>query len=127
MEAKAVGQHRIIAWGTGNASGEFLYVDDAAEAILLAAEHHNKAEPVNLGSGEELSVRELANLLVELTGLAGSIEWDTSRPDGQPRRCLDTTRAEREFGFRARTKLRDGLMHTIEWYETTSAGQILDE
>ena len=123
VEAKALGRHSIIAWGTGSASREFLYADDAAEGILLAAEHYNKAEPVNLGSGEELSIRELANLIVELTGFAGSIEWDSSRPDGQPRRCLNTTRAEREFGFKARTKLRKGLMHTIEWYERTAASQ----
>jgi GDP-L-fucose synthase len=117
IEAKALGQHRINVWGTGSASREFLYVDDAAEGILLAAEHYNQADPVNLGSGEELGIRELADFVCRLTGFAGTIEWDASRPDGQPRRCLDTTRAEHEFGFKARTKLRDGLMHTIEWYE----------
>jgi GDP-L-fucose synthase len=84
---------------------------------------NNKPEPVNLGSGEELSMRELANLICELSAFDGSIAWDTSRPNGQPRRCLDTTRAEREFGFKARTKLRNGLIHTIEWYERTAAGQ----
>jgi GDP-L-fucose synthase len=123
VEAKALGEPKIIAWGTGNASREFLYVDDAAEGILLAAERYNQPEPVNLGSGEELRIRELANLISSMTGFAGAIEWDSSRPDGQPRRCLDTSRASREFGFKAGTALRNGLVQTIEWYQRAVAGQ----
>jgi GDP-L-fucose synthase len=118
-DAKARGEREIVCWGTGNASREFLYVDDAAEGILLAAEHYDKPEPVNLGSGEEVTICDLAHLIRELTEFRGDIVWDSSRPDGQPRRCLDTTRAEREFGFRARTRLRDGLLHTINCYGTT--------
>lgn len=124
VEAKALGQNRIVAWGTGNASREFLYADDAAEGILLAAEQYNKPDPVNLGCGEELSIRDLAEMICDLTGFNGSISWDASRPDGQPRRCLDTTRAEQEFGFRAKTRLRNGLMDTIEWYERTRDQQV---
>lgn len=122
LEAKLQGEPKIVAWGTGNVSREFLYVEDAAEGILLAAEHYDKAGPVNLGSGEEITIRELVYLIRELTGYAGEIEWDTSQPDGQPRRCLDTSRAEREFGFRARTNLREGLLRTIRWYESVISG-----
>ena len=92
-------------------------MEDAAEGIVLAAEHYDKAEPVNLGSGEEITIRELVYLIKELTGYGGEIEWDSSQPDGQPRRCLDTSRAECEFGFKARTSLRAGLLNTIRWYE----------
>ena len=123
MEAKAVGRHRIIAWGTGNASREFLYVDDAAEAILLAAEHYNKPDPVNIGSGQEITIRALAEMICELCAFKGSLRWDPTKPDGQPRRCLDTTRAEREFGFRARTSFRDGLIETIAWDISRPDGQ----
>jgi GDP-L-fucose synthase len=130
VEAKLQSEPRIVAWGTGNVSREFLYVEDAAEGILLAAEHYDKAEPVNLGSGEEITIRELVYLIRELTGYAGEIEWDTSQPDGQPRRCLDTSRAEREFAFTARTSLREGLLRTIRWYESVISGvtvQVGDE
>ncbi len=125
VEAKARKEHKIMAWGAGKVSREFLYVEDAAEGIVLAAERYNKADPVNLGSGEEISVRELAYLIRELSGFTGEIEWDTSRPDGQPRRCLDTSRAEREFGFKAKTSLREGLSRTIHWYENVMATQVV--
>jgi GDP-L-fucose synthase len=117
LEAKCRGDKKIVAWGTGNVSREFLYVEDAAEGILLAAEHYDKAEPVNLGSGKEITIRQLVYLIRELTGFGGEIEWDASKPDGQPRRCLDTSRAEREFGFKARTNLRESLGKTVNWYE----------
>jgi GDP-L-fucose synthase len=118
LEARARGEHTVTCWGTGSASREFLYVEDAAEAILLAAERYNKPDPVNIGSGHEITVRELAALLCKLTGFEGELIWDRTQPDGQPRRRLDVTRAEREFGFLAKTSLVDGLRHTIEWYQT---------
>ncbi|HVB54816.1 MAG TPA: GDP-L-fucose synthase [Candidatus Acidoferrales bacterium] len=117
VEAKLRGDKRIVAWGTANVSREFLYVEDAAEAIVLAAERYEKPEPVNLGSGKEITIRALVNLIRELSGFEGEVEWDASQPDGQPRRCLDTSRAEREFGFKAQVDLREGLRRTIEWYE----------
>jgi len=113
------GSDRVVLWGTGKASREFLYVEDAAEGIILATERYNKGLPVNLGTGEELTINELARTIGEITGFKGKVEWDASKPDGQPRRRLDTTRAEHEFGFRAKTKLEDGLTKTIEWYEAT--------
>jgi GDP-L-fucose synthase len=106
----------IEVWGTGNASREFLYVEDAAEGIVLAAEKYDGPEPVNIGSGVEIAIRDLVALVAELTGFDGRIVWDVTKPDGQPRRCLDTSRAEKEFAFRARTELREGLRWTIEWY-----------
>jgi len=117
VDAKKRGKRKVVVWGTGNASREFLYVEDAAEGILLATEKYNKPDPVNLGTGKEIKIRDLVNLIAELTGYEGEIVWDTSKPDGQPRRCLDTTRAEKEFGFKAKTDFREGLMKTIEWYE----------
>lgn len=117
VDARNKGERKVIAWGTGNASREFLYVEDAAEGILLATEKYNKPDPVNLGTGKEIKIRDLVNLIAELTGYKGEIIWDTSKPDGQPRRCLDTTKAEKEFGFKAKTSLREGLIKTIEWYE----------
>ncbi len=117
LEAKARGERTVTCWGTGSASREFLYVEDAAEAILLAAERYDKPEPVNVGSGHEITIRELAALLRQLTGFEGELIWDRTQPDGQPRRRLDITRAEREFGFRAKTSLADGLQRTIEWYQ----------
>jgi GDP-L-fucose synthase len=113
-EAVASGADSIVCWGTGRASREFLYVDDAAEGIVTAAARYSGPEPVNLGSGQEISIAELTELIAELVGFNGEIVWDTSKPDGQPRRWLDTSRAEREFGFRARTSLREGLERTIE-------------
>ena len=117
FDAKERGEKSIVAWGTGQASREFLYVEDAAEGIVLATEKYDKADPVNLGAGFEITIRELAELICTLAGYDGEIEWDTSKPDGQPRRCLDTSRAKQEFGFEAETGLRSGLKRTIEWYE----------
>ena len=107
----------ITAWGTGKATREFLYADDCAEAIVLATEKYEKSDPVNVGAGFEISMKELTELIVELTGFKGDIKWDTSQPDGQPRRCLDTNRAEKEFGFKAKMDFREGLKRTIEWYK----------
>jgi GDP-L-fucose synthase len=117
LEAKARAERTVTCWGTGSASREFLYVEDAADAIVLAAEHYNKPDPVNIGSGHEITIRDLAELLRKLTGFEGELIWDTTQPDGQPRRRLDVSRAEREFGFLARTSLVEGLRHTIEWYQ----------
>lgn len=108
----------IVVWGTGKATREFLYVDDAAEGIILATEKYDKPEPVNLGAGFEISIKKLVNLIVKLTGFKGRIVWDPAKPDGQPRRCLDTSRAYKEFGFRAKTDFEAGLKKTIEWYKT---------
>jgi GDP-L-fucose synthase len=117
VEARERGDAGIVAWGTGTPTREFLYVDDAAEAILLAAERYDKPEPVNIGSGEEISIRELIELIAQLTGFRGAVAWDRAKPDGQPSRRLDVSRAEREFGFRSATSLREGLQQTIAWYE----------
>jgi GDP-L-fucose synthase len=106
----------IEVWGTGRASREFLYVEDAARAIRLATESYDGPEPVNIGAGFEILIRDLVDLIARLTGFTGEIRWDPSKPDGQPRRCLDTSRAERLFGFRAGTSFEDGLRRTIEWY-----------
>ena len=116
FDAKEKGEDSITVWGTGRASREFLYVEDAAEGIVLATERYDKPEPVNLGAGFEITVRELAELICELAGFDGRLEWDATKPDGQPRRRLDTSRAEREFGFVAKNSLREGLKKTIEWY-----------
>jgi len=112
----------VTVWGTGKASREFLYVEDAAEGIILATERYNKSDAVNLGTGREVTVRDLASLIARLTGFTGKINWDTSRPDGQPRRMLDVTRALGEFGFRATTSLEDGLKRTVDWYRTSKSG-----
>ncbi len=110
-------EQSIIVWGDGSPTREFLYVEDAADAILLATEFYNDAEPVNLGTGSEISIKEIVARICALTGFKGEIQWDTSKPNGQPRRCLDTTRAKKGFGFTARTKLEEGLKKTIEWYK----------
>ena len=107
----------VAVWGDGTPTREFLYVADAAEGILLATEHYDKPDPVNLGSSFEISIRDLVHLIRELTGFQGRIKWDPSQPNGQPRRKLDTTRAEREFGFRAEVDFREGLKRTVDWYE----------
>jgi GDP-L-fucose synthase len=120
VDAKEIGEQEIVLWGDGSPTREFLYVEDAAEAIWLAAQHYDGVDPVNLGSGEELSIRELAELVAELTGFDGEITWDSSKPNGQPRRKLDVSRAAELFGFRAHTPLRDGLKRTVEWYRTTA-------
>ncbi|MCC6164907.1 MAG: GDP-L-fucose synthase [Acidobacteria bacterium] len=116
VDARESGAESISVWGTGRATREFLYVEDAVEGILSAAERYDGADPVNLGAGFEISIRNLAELIARLTGFEGRIDWDTSKPDGQPRRSLDTTRAEREFGFTARTGFEEGLRRTIDWY-----------
>jgi GDP-L-fucose synthase len=121
IEARDAGEDHIDVWGTGTASREFLFVRDAAEGIALAAEHYNGSEPVNLGSGKEITIQALAALICDLGGFTGAIRWDATRPDGQPRRCLDTTRALREFGFEASTPFRDGLIETLAWFERNRA------
>ncbi|MBU4444718.1 GDP-L-fucose synthase [bacterium] len=109
-------QPSITVWGTGKPSREFIYVEDAAEGILLAAEKYNKSDPVNIGAGFEKTIKDLVNLIVKLTGFKGKVIWDTSKPDGQPRRMLDTSKAKNEFGFKSRTSFEVGLKKTIEWY-----------
>lgn len=125
VEAQKAGRPALEVWGTGLASREFLYVEDAAQGIALACEHYNKPEPVNLGSGQEIAIRDLVATICELVGFHGTITWDASKPDGQPRRCLDTSRARQEFGFTASTDFRDGLRRTLEWYRTTAENPIL--
>jgi GDP-L-fucose synthase len=115
------GAPEVEVWGTGRATREFLYVDDCAEAVVAAAERYDAPDPVNIGSGQEISIRELAEMIARLCGFAGRLRWDTTKPDGQPRRCLDTTRAREAFGFVARTPLEEGLRRTIEWYRATRA------
>lgn len=117
VEAKRAGKSFVDVWGTGSPSREFLYVEDAAEAVVLAAERYDKPEPVNLGSGMEISIKDLVELLCRIIGFSGEIRWDASKPDGQPRRSLDVSRAEKEFGFRAQTDFATGLKKTIQWYE----------
>ena len=109
----------VVIWGTGKPTREFLYVEDAAEGILLATEKYNKPDPVNLGAGFEISIKDLVDLVTKLTGFKGKVLWDTSKPDGQPRRMLDVSRAEKEFGFKAKTDFEEGLRKTIEWYIST--------
>lgn len=121
LEAVESGQEEVVVWGTGVASREFLYVEDAAEAIALGSERYNEPDPVNLGSGLEISIKELVELIADLTGFRGRIVWDAAKPDGQPRRCLDTTQAERFFDFRAGTDFREGLRRTIAWYRQQRA------
>jgi GDP-L-fucose synthase len=116
IDAVESGAKEVVLWGTGKATREFLHVDDAAEGILLATEKYNGSEPVNIGAGMETSIENLATLIVKLTGFKGRVVWDTSKPDGQPRRSLDTTRAAEQFGFRARIPFETGLRETIEWY-----------
>jgi GDP-L-fucose synthase len=116
VEARARGEERVVLWGDGSPTREFLHVRDAARGIVLAAERYDGAEPVNLGSGREVRIAELANLLKEMTGYAGSVEWDVSKPNGQPRRCLDTQRAAEWFGFHAEVPLEEGLRETVAWY-----------
>jgi GDP-L-fucose synthase len=113
---------QIVAWGTGSASREFLYVEDAARAIVLATQKYDASEPVNIGSGMEITIKDLLNLIAELTGFRGDIVWDNSKPDGQPRRSLDITRAKQAFGFEAQTNFRAGLYKTIDWYLSQRAG-----
>lgn len=117
FDAVKEGKDAIAVWGTGKATREFLYVEDAAEGIILATERYNKSEPVNLGAGFEISIEDLAHAIAELTGFKGEIKWDDTKPDGQPRRCLDISKAKKEFDFKARTPLEEGLRKTIDWYK----------
>lgn len=126
IEATQAGREEIVLWGDGSPTREFLYVEDAVDGILQATEKYDKSDPVNLGSGVEISIRDLATLIAQLTGFKGRIVWDTSQPNGQPRRCLDVSRAEQEFGFKAATPFEVGLRKTIDWYvKTQQLGQAL--
>ncbi len=122
LEARDANAASVEVWGTGTPTREFLYVDDAARAIKLAAEKYNKPDPVNVGSSEEISIKDLVELVVELTGFEGQVAWDRTKPDGQPRRKLNVDRAWKEFGFRSTTAFRDGLRETIRWYQGVMAG-----
>lgn len=121
VEAMRQGEDQVICWGTGAATREFLHADDCARGIVLAAENYDKSDPVNLGAGFEISIKDLSEKIAALTGFQGCLVWDASQPDGQPRRSLDTSRAEREFGFRARIGFDEGLKRTIDWYRKESA------
>jgi len=123
LDAIEENKEEIVVWGTGKASREFLYVEDCAEAIVLATEHYDGPEPVNIGAGFEITIEDLVNLIIKLTGFKGKLVWDSTKPDGQPRRMLDTSRAERELGFKAKTHFEDGLKKTIDWYKTTLVNQ----
>jgi GDP-L-fucose synthase len=116
VEAQESGEATVEVWGDGSPTREFIYVEDAAEGILLATEYYHASDPVNIGSGQEISIRSLAESIAELTGFEGDLVWDTSKPNGQPRRALDTSKAEESFGFRAQTPFRDGLKKTVDWY-----------
>ena len=120
-DAQARGEREVVLWGDGSPTREFLYVDDAAEGIVLASLRYDSPEPVNLGTGEEISIKELAELIGEATGFEGAIVWDTSKPNGQPRRKLDTTRAKELFGFEAQTPFREGIARTVAWYREHAA------
>jgi GDP-L-fucose synthase len=120
LEAGERGDEEVVLWGDGSPTREFLFVEDCADGIALAAERYDGPEPVNLGSGDEVSIADLATLVAELAGFAGTIRWDTTKPNGQPRRLLDTSKADALFGFRARTPLREGLERTIAWYREHS-------
>jgi GDP-L-fucose synthase len=124
IDAKLNNEKEIVVWGSGQATREFIYVEDAAEAIVLATEYYNKNDPINIGAGSEISIKTLIELIVELTGFQGRIIWDEDKPDGQPRRMLDTTRAFQEFGFMAKTNLRDGLKKTIDWYREVKGRRV---
>lgn len=115
-DAQEVGKNSIEVWGTGKASREFLYVEDAAEGIILATQHYDKPEPINIGAGFEITIKELVETICSLMDFKGEVRWDATKPDGQPRRCLDVSRAEKEFGFKAKTSFDEGLRKTIQWY-----------
>jgi len=124
IEARDSHARSITVWGTGSATREFLYVDDAARAIVLAAERYDKPEPVNLGSSSEISIRDLVTLIAKLTGFKGEIVWDATKPDGQPRRKLNVDRARKEFGFESNVTFEEGLRHTIDWYENVAEAEV---
>ena len=117
IDAREAGGREVVLWGDGSASREFLYVDDAAQGIVLAALHYDGSDPVNIGAGMEITIKDLAHMIAQEVGFTGKIIWDTTKPNGQPRRSLDVSRAERLFGFRAKTSFKEGLRRTIEWYE----------
>ncbi len=121
VEAVRRGEDQIVCWGDGTPTREFLFVKDCAEAIVLATERYDGPDPVNVGAGEEVSIKRLAETIADVTGFTGRIAWDSSRPNGQPRRCLDTSRAQSAFGFRARTVLREGIRQTVAWYRNQTA------
>jgi GDP-L-fucose synthase len=123
FEANRQNLEEIEIWGTGKATREFLYVEDCAEAIALASERYDGAEPVNIGAGTEISIKSLAETIARISGFEGRFRWDATKPDGQPRRCLDTSRATREFGFKASTPFERGLASTIEWYRSQGDGR----
>lgn len=116
VEAVRQGTTEVKCWGTGNVTREFLHADDCAEGILLAAENYNKSEPVNIGAGFEISIKDLAEKIAKLSGFMGKLSWDATQPDGQPRRCLDVSRAANEFGFQAQMGFDEGLKETVDWY-----------
>ena len=118
VEAQVKGEKQVVLWGDGSPTREFLYVDDAARAILLAAEHYNGDEPVNIGTGEEVTIQDLAHLIADEVGYKGELVWDTGKPNGQPRRCLDTRRAKELLGFEATCKLREGIQKTVTWFRS---------
>jgi len=122
LEAREAKAESVEVWGTGTPTREFLYVEDAARAIVLAAERYDKPDPVNIGSSQEISIKDLVELIVELTGFKGAVVWNNSKPDGQPRRKLNVERAQQEFGFRSSTPFRVGLSKTIAWYQLVMAG-----
>jgi GDP-L-fucose synthase len=122
VEAQQRNEKRVVAWGDGSPTREFLYVDDVAEGIVLATERYNKAEPVNLGSGVEITIKDLTSTIAREVGFDGEIAWDTTKPNGQPRRRVDVSRAEKEFGFRARTSFEEGLKRTVDWYKAHRSG-----
>ncbi|WP_035300351.1 GDP-L-fucose synthase family protein [Brevibacillus thermoruber] len=124
VEAKERNDDHIVVWGTGQVTREFLYVEDAAEAIVLAAEHYDGDQPVNIGTGEEISIKDLAELIARETGFTGEIRWDSGKPDGQPRRCLDVRKAREYFGFEAKVSLQEGLRRTIAWYAAQRAERV---
>ncbi len=126
VEAKMAGRSEIILWGDGSPTREFLYVDDAAEGIVLAAERYDGEEPVNLGTGQEISIRDLAQVIAEEVGFLGKIIWDATKPNGQPRRCLDVSRAEKLFGFRAACTFREGIRRTVRWYISQPCGEYVE-
>lgn len=123
VEARRANRPEITCWGSGNVTREFLYVEDCAEAIVAAMERYDGEDPINIGSGREIAIKDLATLVADISGYRGEIRWDPAKPDGQPRRCLDTSRAAAELGWRARTSLEDGLRRTVAWYEREISGE----